>query len=51
MSQQDKQSVENICKAFQMLPDNKREYLMGVADGMVAMAKADAAQVAEQGSA
>lgn len=40
MNQQDKQSVENIYKAFQLLPDNKREYLMGVADGMAAMAVA-----------
>lgn len=38
MNQQDKQSIENICTVFQLLPDSKREYLMGVADGMAAMA-------------
>lgn len=38
MNQQDKQRVENICKVFQVLPDSKREYLTGVADGMAAMA-------------
>lgn len=38
MNQQDKQSAENICKVIKLLPDTKREYLMGVADGMAAMA-------------
>ena len=38
MNQQDKQSAENICKTLKLLPDAKREYLMGVADGMAAMA-------------
>lgn len=38
MNQQEKQSVTNICNTFQLLPESKREYLMGVADGMAAMA-------------
>lgn len=38
MNQQDKDYVESICKAFCVLPAEKREYLLGVADGMAAMA-------------
>lgn len=38
MDQQDKQRAENLCKIIKLLPDAKQEYLLGVADGMAAMA-------------
>ena len=38
MTQQDKQYAESICAVFRILPADKREYLLGVADGMAAMA-------------
>ena len=37
MDQQDKRSIENIVNALYILPANKQEYLIGVADGMIAM--------------
>ncbi len=37
MNQQDKTCLENICKAFFILPSDERKYLAGVADGMAAM--------------
>ena len=49
MNQQDKDYVESICKAFCVLPVEKREYLLGVADGMAAMAIVGAKPKAQTG--
>lgn len=38
MKQDDKTFVKNISEALLILPPDKREYLLGVADGMAAMA-------------
>lgn len=38
MEQKDKRYAENVCRVIRILPSDKREYLMGVADGMAAMA-------------
>ena len=40
MNQQDKNYVESICAIFHIPPADKREYLMGVADGIAAMVAA-----------
>ena len=40
MNNQDKKALESIANAVRILPDNKLEYLLGVADGMTAMAAA-----------
>ncbi len=37
MDQQDKTCLENIYKAYFIIPADKRQYLAGVADGMAAM--------------
>ena len=38
MCEKDKQTAESIARAFEMLPQEKREYLIGYADGVAAMA-------------
>jgi len=48
MSTQDKTYLENISRVFSILPDSKREYLMGVADGMAVMAQRETYQAAGQ---
>lgn len=42
MSKQDKKFIESIANAVRILPADKLEYLLGVADGMTAMAAAAA---------
>lgn len=49
MTQDEKTFVKNISKVFLILPPDKREYLMGVADGMAAMS-AIAADSPSQGT-
>ena len=36
MTEQEKSIAQNIIKAFEILPNAKKEYLLGVADGIVA---------------
>lgn len=36
MNQKDKACMEKISKVLSILPNEKREYLMGVADGLAA---------------
>lgn len=36
MNPKDKTYLENISKVLSILPDEKREYLLGVADGLAA---------------
>ena len=38
MCEKDKQTAESIARAFEMLPQEKREYLIGYAEGVAAMA-------------
>jgi len=40
MNPQDKTCLENIYKVFVVLPNDKRQYLMGVADGLAASSPA-----------
>lgn len=37
MTEQEKSIAKNIVKAFESLPDDKKEYLIGFADGVAAM--------------
>ena len=37
MTEQEKAVAQNIVKAFESLPDDKKEYLIGFADGVAAM--------------
>lgn len=37
----DKKAVKTLSEAFQALPDNKKEYLIGFAEGVVAAKKQD----------
>ena len=37
MSEQEKAVAQSIVKAFDALPDEKKEYLIGFADGVAAM--------------
>lgn len=37
MSEQEKAVAQNIVKAFEALPDDKKEYLIGFAEGVAAM--------------
>ena len=36
MSEQEKATVQNIVSAFDSMPNSMKEYLLGVADGIVA---------------
>lgn len=38
MSQNEKEIVQSITKAVSALPDEKREYILGYAEGVLAMA-------------
>lgn len=38
MSAKEKEIVRNITEAVSVLPDEKREYILGYADGVLAMA-------------
>lgn len=45
MSEREKQIAENLAEAVAKLPDNKKEFLLGYAEGVAAMAdKAKEAQ-------
>ena len=37
MSEQERQVVQSLAAAFDALPDNKKEYLLGFAEGVAAM--------------
>lgn len=37
MAEKDKTALESFAAAFLLLPEEKRQYLQGVADGMAAM--------------
>lgn len=37
MNAEEKKVAQNLMKALQALPDAKREYLLGFADGVIAM--------------
>lgn len=37
MTKEEKVAAKNLAEAFVALPDNKREYLMGFAEGVAAM--------------
>lgn len=39
MTKQDKQAAQSLLEAFKALPDEKKEYLLGYADGVIAIAK------------
>lgn len=39
MSEKEKQSAEALAKALEVLPDGKKEYLIGYAEGVTAMAE------------
>lgn len=39
MSSVEKKIIETIASAFQVLPDEKKEYLLGYAEGVAAMAE------------
>ena len=45
MSEREKQMAENLAKACELLPDDKKEFLLGYAEGVAAMA---ARQVSEK---
>lgn len=50
MSSGEKKMIETIASAFQVLPDEKKEYLLGYAEGVAAMAAQKAsAENAENG--
>lgn len=38
MSEREKQIAENLADAISRLPDNKKEFLLGYAEGVAAMA-------------
>lgn len=38
MSEREKQMAENLAKACELLPDDKKEFLLGYAEGVAAMA-------------
>lgn len=40
MSEQERAIAQTIAEAIQVLPDGKREYLIGYAEGVAAMAEA-----------
>lgn len=40
MSEKEKKAAENIAEAMKKLPDAKREYLIGFAEGVAAMSEA-----------
>lgn len=40
MKSKDRDAVKTISEAFQALPDDKKEYLIGFAEGVVAAKKA-----------
>ncbi len=44
MAEKDKSALESVAAALRILPDTKREYLVGVANGMAAMAVAASEQ-------
>lgn len=48
MSDQEKKVVESLAKAFDLLPDNKKERLIGYAEGVADMAAKQAAQNEEK---
>lgn len=39
MSEKEKQIAENLVKACALLPDEKKEFLLGYAEGVAAMAE------------
>ena len=43
MSEREKQMAENLAKACELLPDDKKEFLLGYAEGVAAMAARQAA--------
>lgn len=49
MSEREKQIAENLAEAVAKLPDGKREFLLGYAEGVAAMA--DKAKEAQEGRA
>lgn len=40
MSTEDKKVIQSIAQAVNVLPDNKREFILGYAEGVIAMAAA-----------
>lgn len=45
MSEREKQMAESLAKACELLPDDKKEFLLGYAEGVAAMA---ARQISEK---
>lgn len=43
MSEQEKEIAKTLAEAFNALPDDKKEYLIGFAEGVVTMAERQAA--------
>ncbi len=50
MSEREKQIAENLAKACELLPDDKKEFLLGYAEGVAAMAARQAAIMAPEKS-
>lgn len=48
MSEEVKKLGEAIAEALEILPEHKREYILGFAEGVAAMAAAKAEQTPEQ---
>lgn len=48
MSAEEKKVAESLVQAFEMLPDNKKEYLLGYAEGVAAMAEQQKAKTAAE---
>lgn len=44
MSEKEKQIAETLSKAFDILPDDKKEFLIGYGEGVAAMAAIQSAQ-------
>lgn len=44
MSEREKQMAENLAKACELLPDDKKEFLLGYAEGVAAMAARQASE-------
>ena len=42
MSAEDKKVIQSIAQAIAVLPDDKREFILGYAEGVIAMAAAAA---------
>lgn len=47
MSEKEKKIAENLAKACEVLPDGKKEFLLGYAEGVAAMAEKKAAETTD----